>query len=43
MIHYKTCKCCNTEWIIDDSAVPVIIMPWPHVDCPKCGQWIPLF
>lgn len=37
-----TCKCCGTTWQFDSNDV-VILMPWPHYDCPKCGEWIPAF
>ena len=38
----KKCECCGTVWLFDDSDV-VILMPFPHWECPKCGSWIAAF
>lgn len=43
MVHIKTCESCGTVWEIDEAEDEVIMMPWPHIRCPKCGHWIPLF
>lgn len=43
MKYSKECGHCGTLWLIDISEDPVIMEPYPHVNCPKCGNWIPLF
>jgi len=35
------CDGCYRQWLFDESEI--ILEPWPHVECPKCGEWIPLF
>ena len=38
---YAECPHCHREWLFDDGEV--CLEPWPHVECPACGEWIPLF
>ena len=35
------CDSCGDTWIFEDYEVE--LMPWPHLTCPHCGHWIPLF
>ena len=35
------CENCGSRWEVEDG--DVILMPWPHIECPDCGEWIPLF
>ena len=37
----RECPRCETVWIFNQSEV--ILEPWPHVECPKDGEWIPVF
>lgn len=41
VIGERECPRCAHTSEYDDS--DVILMPWPHVVCPLCGEWIPLF
>ena len=36
-----TCKNCNIVWEFEDGEI--ILMPFPHGDCPRCGAWVALF
>lgn len=36
----KTCPICGTTVNTDEN---VILMPYPHVECPNCGEWIASF
>lgn len=36
----KNCPNCGKEVNAD---VNVILMPYPHVECPDCGEWIASF
>ena len=36
------CENCGRMWEITDDDI-IILMPYPHVICPKCGGWIPAF
>ena len=35
------CDACHRQWLFEDSEI--ILDPWPHFECPACGEWIPLF
>ena len=35
------CDVCHREWIFEGSEI--ICEPYPHFECPHCGEWIPLF
>ena len=38
------CKICVTEVIVEDFSDPdIILMPYPHIECPSCGNWMPVF
>ena len=41
MSEVKRCPVCFAVWEFDDWEV--ILMPWPHYECPDCGTWIPAF
>lgn len=32
---------CGRAWEFEDYEYE--LQPWPHVTCPTCGAWIPLF
>jgi len=32
---------CGHMWLFEDYEYE--LQPWPHVTCPTCGAWIPLF
>lgn len=36
----KKCPNCGKTVDIDEN---VILMPYPHVECPDCGEWITSF
>lgn len=35
------CCGCGYQFVYDDAEI--CVDPWPHVDCPLCGTWVPLF
>lgn len=35
------CDKCNTKWVFEGNEL--FLQPWPHFECPKCGEWIPAF
>lgn len=35
------CDNCNKKWLFE--ACELILQPWPHFECPHCGEWIPVF
>ena len=35
------CPHCRRQWLFDEEEI--WLEPWPHVECPACGEWIPLF
>ena len=35
------CEVCGDTWFFENCEVWV--EPWPHVVCPHCHNWIPLF
>ena len=35
------CDKCGDTWELENS--DIILEPWPHFDCPHCGESIPLF
>lgn len=35
------CDSCHRLWIYDGCEL--ILEPWPHFECPRCGAWIPAF
>ena len=35
------CEGCGRQWLFEECEV--ILSPYPHVECPVCGEWIPLF
>ena len=38
------CEVCGTPYEIEDYNDPDIILePYPHIECPVCGEWISLF
>lgn len=34
---------CNCGCEVNEKDFPVILMPYPHIDCPECGEWIICF
>ena len=41
---YFTCPNCGAVWSVEDESDPdIILMPWPHIECDECGEWIPVF
>ena len=38
-----TCDGCGAVWHINEDEDPVIVKPFPHIQCPDCGFMIPLF
>lgn len=36
----KICPKCGKSADTDEN---VILMPYPHVECPNCGEWITSF
>ena len=32
---------CGDIWLFEEHEFE--LKPWPHVTCPNCGAWIPLF
>ena len=36
-------KCSKCGKIIDIDNEVVVLMPYPHVVCPDCGEWIIVF
>ena len=38
----KTCDKCGTTWLFEDDDV-ILMFPFPHYECPKCGFFIPAF
>lgn len=39
-----TCKICGTEVTVEGFDDPdIILMPYPHIECPCCGNWLPMF
>lgn len=43
MTMVKECECCNALIQIEDNDPAIVLKPFPRVDCPCCGWWIPLF
>lgn len=43
MVMIKECECCHALIQIEDNDPEIILEPFPRVDCPCCGWWIPLF
>ena len=37
----KECNNCHATIEFEDS--DIILEPYPHAECPVCGEWIPLF
>ena len=35
------CSRCGDVWLLEDG--DICVEPWPHFQCPHCGEWIPLF
>ena len=35
------CDHCHHSWLFE--GYEIILEPWPHFECPRCGEWIPLF
>lgn len=35
------CGKCGDAWQLEDG--DVCVEPWPHFQCPHCGEWISLF
>ena len=35
------CDYCHDQWMFEGYEVEV--EPYPHLLCPHCGHWIPLF
>lgn len=38
-----TCDGCGAEWHVNMDEEPVIMEPFPHIECPDCGFWVPTF
>lgn len=36
-------KCKKCGKIVNEVDYPVILMPYPHIECPNCGEWIICF
>lgn len=36
-----TCEICGEE--VNETDYSVVLMPFPHIVCPKCGHWVPCF
>ena len=36
----NTCRCyeCGSKFDLED--LEIILVPYPHVICPECGEWI---
>lgn len=43
MAEIKECECCGIFIEIEDNDPDIILEPIPHVECPNCGEIIPLF
>ena len=39
----KECESCGIIIQIEDNDPDIILMPYPHIECPNCGEWISLF
>ena len=39
----KECESCGALIEIEDNDPDIILAPYPHVECPNCGNVIPLF
>ena len=37
------CNGCGAEWHLNLDNVPVIVEPFPHIECPNCGVMVPVF
>ena len=37
-----TCPHCGKTWEFDEDDI-IFIVPYPHYDCPDCGEWLPAF
>jgi hypothetical protein len=37
-----TCPHCGTTWEFEDDDI-IIMLPYPHYECPNDGEWIPAF
>ena len=35
------CDKCHRQW--EFESCELILAPWPHVECPVCGEWIAAF
>lgn len=39
---YKVeCDNCHRQWLYE--GYELVLDPWPHFECPVCGEWIPVF
>lgn len=39
---YKVlCENCNHAW--EYEGYEIVLEPYPHFECPACGEWIPVF
>lgn len=39
--YYAECENCHSEWLFE--SYEIILAPFPHFECPNCGEWIPVF
>lgn len=37
------CDGCDNEWHVNIDEEPIIAEPFPHLVCPNCDWWIPMF
>lgn len=35
------CDKCHRQW--EFESCELILAPWPHFECPVCGEWIAAF
>ena len=35
------CTDCGIEW--EFEGYEIVLEPWPHAICPKCGKWLAAF
>ena len=39
----KKCECCEATIGIEEDDPDIILEPFPHIECPSCGEIIPVF
>ena len=40
-VYVAKCENCGDVW--EYEGYEIILEPWPHFECPHCGEWIPVF